>query len=91
MAGGLIGSLLSVFRGRKSDRETASGQHGSRNGAGGVEAVWTPKGYRIISRQPVSEESGDGADGTVELGRAAYGGTDTSPPRAGYGVGRSYN
>jgi len=53
--------------------------------------VWTPKGYRIISRQPVSEESGDGADGTVELGRAAYGGTDTSPPRAGYGVGRSYN
>ena len=55
----------------------------------GVEAVWTPKGFRLLTPAAGPESELERAD--VETGRAGYGGTDTSPPGTGYGVGRSYD
>lgn len=52
-----------------------------------LEAVWTPKGYVITRR-----ESAGSALRTVRLqGGTGYGGTDTSPPTGGFGVGGIYD
>jgi hypothetical protein len=49
-----------------------------------AKATWTPRGY-------ILNGVGAAVTDSFYLGRAAYGGTDTSPPGSGYGLGSQVN
>jgi hypothetical protein len=88
---GLIAPLVGRDARTANDDALAGPPAGKESQRSQVEAVWTPKGFRLIPPERESDSEGDEGHRQVEEGRAGYGGTDTSPPGMGYGVGRTYD
>jgi hypothetical protein len=89
---GLVRRLIGL-----ADGDRSAGPHDDSSIAGSAavtstscgQSVWTPKGYVMLATPPAG--SAACAKFPPLVGGTGYGGTDTSPPTSGYGIGRIYD